>query len=369
MTGERTLGVITKADQAPEGLLEKVISDDVNIGLGYVCVRNRVGEQESYEEARREEMRLFESHPLLSKIDKSIVGISILAQKLVHIQAISLSKCLPDIVRKINDKLCFSYSELNKLPKHLFNITEAFTALMKVIGSTKESLKKILIRVEFDEYPDEKEMHCTARISDMLNEYSQELDHRSRDSVTKFLMEEIKVLEEANGIQLSNFLPRTAFLAILQSKIKKIVYIPVEFVEKVWIYVETLVVRVLTFHSKSYPQLQSRTRRVAHDLISKTKDQSVDRVMEMVEMEKLTDYTCNPQYMSKWSKLAHRPFFMQNFKSNSKLRLVDNMALHLVFSVQNLLNREMERIVSALMGPCGGGIERLLEVSFYCHQA
>ena len=57
-TGERTLAVVTKSDKAPEGLVEKVTADDVNIGLGYVCVRNRIGE-ESYEEAQVEEARLF----------------------------------------------------------------------------------------------------------------------------------------------------------------------------------------------------------------------------------------------------------------------------------------------------------------------
>ena len=61
-SGERTLAVVTKSDMAPEGLLEKVTADDVNIGLGYVCVRNRIGD-ESYEEARVEEAKLFETHP------------------------------------------------------------------------------------------------------------------------------------------------------------------------------------------------------------------------------------------------------------------------------------------------------------------
>jgi len=88
------LAVVTKADKSPEGLLEKVTADDVNIGLGYVCVRNRIGD-ESYEDARIEEQRLFDSHKLLSKIDKSIVGIPVLAQKLVQVQAMSISKlCL-----------------------------------------------------------------------------------------------------------------------------------------------------------------------------------------------------------------------------------------------------------------------------------
>ena len=48
---------------------------------------------------RVEEVRLFESHPLLSKIDKSIVGISILAQKLMRIQAASIARNLPATVK------------------------------------------------------------------------------------------------------------------------------------------------------------------------------------------------------------------------------------------------------------------------------
>ncbi|CAN1217798.1 Dynamin-related protein 4C [Linum perenne] len=79
-TGDRTLAVVTKVDKSPEGLLEKVMADDVGIGLGYVCVRNRI------------EALLFSSHPLLSKIDKSIVGVPVLAQKLVQIQAAIISR-------------------------------------------------------------------------------------------------------------------------------------------------------------------------------------------------------------------------------------------------------------------------------------
>ncbi|XP_019054502.1 PREDICTED: putative dynamin-related protein 4A [Nelumbo nucifera] len=77
-TDERTLAVVTKCDKSPEDLLENFTSDDVNIGLGYVYVRNRIKDK-SYEEARVEEARLFQTDPFLSQIDKSIVGIPILA--------------------------------------------------------------------------------------------------------------------------------------------------------------------------------------------------------------------------------------------------------------------------------------------------
>ncbi|KAL4364611.1 hypothetical protein AHAS_Ahas07G0023400 [Arachis hypogaea] len=130
-TGLRTLAVVTKADKSSEGLLEKVTADDVNIGLGYVYVRNRIGD-ESYEEARIEEERLFKSHPMLSKIDKSIIGVPVLAQRLVQVQGMIISKSLPEIVNKINEKLTYNLSELDKLPVNLTCVADAMTAFLNL---------------------------------------------------------------------------------------------------------------------------------------------------------------------------------------------------------------------------------------------
>uniref|UniRef100_A0A2N9HK02 Dynamin-type G domain-containing protein n=1 Tax=Fagus sylvatica TaxID=28930 RepID=A0A2N9HK02_FAGSY len=406
-SGERTLAVVTKSDKAPEGLLEKVTADDVNIGLGYVCVRNRIGD-ESYEEARVEEAKLFETHPMLSKIDKSIVGVPVLAQRLVQIQAKSIARNLPAIVKSINEKLNLNVAELKRMPKKMSSLSEAMTVFMQIIGSAKESLRKILLRGEFDEYPDEKKMHCTARLVEMLNQYSDELHTNAAGNPAKnFLMEEIMVLEETKGIGLPNFLPRTTFLTVLQRKVNGISSIPISFAEKVWNYVEEVVISVIMHHSDNYHQLQSSFRRAGHNLIAKMKERSVNWVMEIVEMEKQTDYTCNPEYLSDWNKLmGQQDFFMkevlndEEWPSKVKLegfgeieveklrqfphvlqqafdmkmrmtaywkivlkRLVDFMALHLLLSVGNLVNKEFEReIVNELMGP-GGGIERMLDES------
>ncbi|KAJ7947205.1 Dynamin-related protein 4c-like [Quillaja saponaria] len=407
-TGLRTLAVVTKADKAPEGLLEKVTSDDVNIGLGYVCVRNGIGD-ETYEEARMEEAKLFEFHPLLSKIDKSIVGIPVLAQKLVQIQAASLSKNLPDIVKKINDKLNANLSELNKMPKNMSSVADALTAFMRIIGLSKESLKKILVRGEFDEYPDEKHMHCTARLVEKLDSYSSRLHQCAESDPTKnFLMEEIGVLEEAKFIGLPNFLPRVAFLTILQRKVKGISSMPIGFVEDVWNYIEDVVISVLNRHSENYYQLQMSIRPAGHNLVSKMKEKSINHVMELVDREKLTDYTCNPEYMAEFNRLmSQQDAFFKDVLVNEKKssfvmlqgvgtinvevlrqyahvlqqafdlkmrmiaywkivlrRLVDCMALHLQFSIDNLVNKDFDvEIVKDLMSLKGYGIERLLEES------
>ncbi|CAH9140091.1 unnamed protein product [Cuscuta epithymum] len=406
-TGERTLAVVTKADRAPEGLLEKVTADDVNIGLGYVCVRNRIGE-ESYDDARIEEARLFQTHPLLSRIDKSIVSVPVLAQKLVRIQATIISKCLPEIVRKINDKLSANMADLQSLPQNLSSVAEALTAFMRIISSSKESLRKILIRGEFEEYPEEKEMHCTARMVEMLNAYSRQIQayRFSFEGNTNFLMDDIMALEEAKEIGLPNFLPRGVFLSILQKRVKGISSMPRDFIDKFWDYIEGIVVKVLMYHSDNYPQLQASMRRAAQNVIAKKKEKSFEWVKEIIGMEMLADYSCNPEYTATWNKLmekqqefldilndiskgskmsidgeeveiGHLRYYRDNVKQAFDMRmrimaywkivmmrLVDSMALHILFSVQKLVNKDMEdEIVADLMAPHGGGIERMLEES------
>ncbi|KAJ7953925.1 Dynamin-related protein 4C [Quillaja saponaria] len=366
-TGQRTLAAVTKADKNPEGLLEKVTADDVNIGLGYVCVRNRIGD-ESYEEARMEEAKLFESNQHLSKI------------------------------------------ELQTLPKSMTSVADAMTAFMRIIGLAKESLRKILLTGEFDEYPDEKKMHCTARMVEMLDNYSNQLHQCAESDHSKdFLMEEIRVLEESKLVGLPNFLPRSVFLAILQRKVKEISCTPIDFVDEVWNYIEDVVICVLASHSENYYQLQMSIGRAGQTLIAKMKEKCINQVMEIVEMEKLTDYTCNPEYMSEYNSLSAQQeafvqyvynnvdnpprFFLEGIGmvdvgflkqySSTTLqqafdlkvrmiaywkivlrRLIDYMALQLQYNIKHLVNKDLEvEVVNELLGPQGFGIERLLEES------
>ncbi|CAH9140083.1 unnamed protein product [Cuscuta epithymum] len=406
-SGERTLAVVTKVDKAPEGLLEKVTADDVNIGLGYVCVRNRVGE-EGYAEARMAESLIFGTHPLLSKLDKSMVSVPVLAQKLVRIQAGIITKCLPQIIKKINDRLAANVADLNRLPQKLNSGGEALTSFMRILSSAKDSLKKIMVIGEFDEYPEDKEMHCTARLVEMLNDYSLELRSSGNPSKgeAEFLMEEISALEESKGIHLQNFLHRGIFLNMLQNKVKSVSGIPIDFVDRIWDYIEKVLVRLLMQQSECYPQLQSYTRKAAQNLVARKKQVSVEWVKEMIGMETHTDYTSNPEYIASCNKMmAKQAEFMEIMTDQSKhsvmnidrigegietahlrchlaivpqafdlkvrmvaywnivlMRLVDAMAMHIKFAIHKMVSKEMEEAIAAeVMGPQGGGgIERIM---------
>ncbi|PWA66765.1 dynamin central domain-containing protein [Artemisia annua] len=395
-TGKRTLAVVTKCDVNPEqdGLREKVMANDVNIGLGYTCVINRIND-----EARVKEAQLFETHPLLSKIDKSMVGILALANKLVKIQSEIISKYLPDIVKKVNERLKASISDLNKLPVTFTTVSDAMFAFSQIVGSLKETLQRILIRGEFDQYQNYKQMHCNARLVEMLDAFSRELNTSIRFS-QNFLVEEMELLEEGNGIRLQN-VPHSVFLSLLQRKVDTISKLPDSLVDKVWSYIETVSVRVLTDRCENYPQLLPYVRKATLHVMREKKVQFKERVDEMIEMEKITDYTCDPEFITSYNKLmGNRSYFsalkindystitiegygiihighLKSVAANTRdqafdlkmrmtaywkivlKRLVDWVVLQLRFLIQKVVNKEIEVEMHEVIVR-GGGIEKML---------
>ncbi|KAM0936082.1 putative dynamin stalk domain, GTPase effector domain, Dynamin superfamily [Dioscorea sansibarensis] len=295
------------------------------------------------------------------------------------------------------------------MPSNLASVADAMRAFMKVLSSMKETLKKILMLGEYDEYPDDFDMHGVARIVEMLTQYSQALpENQVMINEGEFLMEEIKILEEAKAIGLPNFLPESTFKILLKRKIDGISHFPIEFVRKVWNYIEEIVIKVLLKHSDNYPQLQSSMTRAAQNLIEKMKKQSCQVVQGMIDMERVGAYTSNPDYMMTWCSLMEKQdHFMDLLHDHSKssildlgrfgkvkvdhlrrqqkqmaekafdlrmrliaywrsviLRLVDGPALHILYNIQKLVETELDNeIVDEIAGNSGTGLERMLEES------
>ncbi|KAG4960318.1 hypothetical protein JHK87_036951 [Glycine soja] len=139
------------------------------------------------------------------------------------------------------------------------------------------------------------------------------------------------------------------------------------------------------------------------NLIAKLKEKSIKHLTEVLEMEKLIDYTCNPEYMSEYNELManqdkfvkivntsnyvvldgfeqaikvghltrYSTLLLQAFDLKMKLRayckivlrrLMDSTALHLQLSIFNLVDKDLgDEIVKDTMSPYAGGIEKLLE--------
>lgn len=241
-----------------------------------------------------------------------------------------------------------------------------------------------------------------------MNKYASYLWAESSliDTKDDFLIHEIDVLMESKGICFSNYISRAAFTTLLRIKINSISSVPVEFLNKLWSYVESVFVHILSEQSDCYPQLQNSIRRASESLISKKKNQSIKSLMEIMEMERLIYYTYHPEYISTLNNLMKKqdefmgiatgirspPRIMidgfgqfevghlrstdyeilrQAFDLKMRMfaywqivlrRLVDSMALHINCSIHNLINSEMEAELTKHLFETNG-LKRMLEES------
>ncbi|KAK4485919.1 hypothetical protein RD792_008570 [Penstemon davidsonii] len=402
-TGRRTLAVVTKVDKFPEDVLDKVRD---NIGLGYICVRNRIGD-ETLQEARTKEARLFENHQILSKLKKSMAGVPALAERLMYLQSKAIVKCLPDMDSKINEKISSYSNELNKLPRHLTSFVEATTTCVRIIASSKTSLNNILFEGLFNEYPRHMDMMRggSVRIVEMIDEYNKELEGCLNiiDNGKDFLVDELERLEKP--IEATTL--HDLYFSLMESHVDRISMIPTNFVEKIWKYLENVIITVLSKFD-NYPQLVFLVELAAKRLVARKKKLSVDWVNDIVAMEKSTHFSSDPEFY-KWNSqlsgqrneiiqiindssrsnwnvkiegfgevdVGHlrgcKRFLAQAFDlkmwvfARWKLvlkRLSDYIPMHVIFCVQKLVTEEFDGILGDLMEPNSeNGLQWMLESS------
>lgn len=183
--------------------------------------------------------------------------------------------------------------------------------------------------------------------------------------------------------------------------------VPHDLVREVWNYVEDLTLKVLLQHSNDFPQVQPSCRRAVQSMMDKARAQSARHVTELIDMELVADYTCNPDYSKTWSELMEGyGKFMEAVRDRTKptavtlkgfgmvevahlrnhddlagqafdmrarlasywrsivLRLVDGLALHVLRAVKRLAENDLEVALSdELLGNKMAGVERMLAPS------
>nr|XP_043620144.1 dynamin-related protein 4C-like [Erigeron canadensis] len=300
-TGQRTLHVFTKSDKASEDMVAVATT---STGTDFVCVVNRIGE-ETYQEARTKEANLFQTHHLLSGFNKSMVGTHVVAQKLVVMQLGSLSKSLHLILKKINEDLNITVLAQNKLEKQFTTISEAMPTFLHISKMSEKSLAKIVVSCEFDDFLDDTQMHCSARLSNMLNEFLKNLKENQVNH-WKHIDDEIpQLLEERKGSCSPSLLVEHVFNFLLQRQIVSMSGVIDSFTTRVWDYIEAVMVKVLVLHTKDdYPQLVLIVKAAAKNAIVKLKERLrfKDNVLELLEVKNMEELKLNklvPPYNNK----------------------------------------------------------------------
>ncbi|KAF4365224.1 hypothetical protein F8388_017790 [Cannabis sativa] len=79
---------------------------------------------------------------------------------------------------------------------------------------------------------------------------------------------------------------------------------------------------VLMSHVQHYNHLQISAKRAGLYMIEKMKGKSMKWVKEIVEMEKLTDYTCNLEFETNWKKfMAQKDVFLSKVNIQNSINI------------------------------------------------
>lgn len=302
--GKRTLAVVTKVDKAPEGLLEKVTTDAVNIGLGYICVRNRTDADDSIAIARIRERELFESHPTLQELDRSMVGISTLAQKLTMIQSDMVKGCLPRIQKQMFEALSKRNRELSRLPNGLNSNSDAKAVYYQVVHKLLTALSQIVREGNFSEFPDDTHLRYTARLHEKFQKFAEELHEAGAKFRDESQTEEIRaLLVEHQGVALPDFLPHPVLQYLIKKQIKSVTETCTSLVEESFEYATDVVLRISASCVQGYPRLTKLFKQVATEALEEAKISAMEFVEKMLEKESSIIFTTNDYYTDTLDKM------------------------------------------------------------------
>lgn len=302
--GKRTLAVVTKVDKAPEGLLEKVTTDAVNIGLGYVCVRNRTDMDDTIAVARLREKMLFESHPALQDLDRNMVGIPALARKLTKIQSDMVKGCLPGIQKQMYDALQKRRQQLNNLPKGIVSHSDAFLVFLHLQHQRVTTLTQLVRDGNFELFPEELHLHYTARLHEKFMKFAEDLHKAGLKLRDKSQAQEIKdLLSEHRGVSLPDFLPHSVLHQLVKKQTKSITETCRFLVEEAFEYATDVVLQVNAICSQGYSNMEKCYRKIAIVTLEETKKTTMEFVERMLAKESTIVLTTNDYYMATLEKL------------------------------------------------------------------
>ncbi|KAG0561847.1 hypothetical protein KC19_9G097200 [Ceratodon purpureus] len=302
--GNRTLAVVTKVDKAPEGLLEKVTTDAVNIGLGYICVRNRIDVDDSIAIARQRERELFESHPALKELDGSMVGIPALARKLTKIQSDMVKECLPRIQKQMFEALHKRNQQLSNLPRGIKSDMDARSAFFQVQNKILTILSQVVRDGNFEEFPSDAHLHYTARLHQKFQTFADDLHKTGLKFREQSQTTEIReLLVEHQGVGLPDFLPHSVLHHLMRKQITSVNETCRSLVDEAFEYATEVVLRVNSLCSQGYPRLEKSYKQLAIETLEEVKTTTMEFVERMLEKESTIIFTTNDYYTATLEKM------------------------------------------------------------------
>ena len=303
--GNRTIGVITKSDLAPnqESFIQQLLmekSDVLKLTLGFVAVRNRsTDETLSLEDARRREKEFFQNHQASALVGWHCLGIDALINRLADLYSDRVKEIFPKMREDIQKKLRAVCEELYKFPPDL---DTPAARLAKYYELTDFYIENDL-KLRFSNIGDGQYVSMINELHKRCKQFEKIVETNTMEiASTKYHEKVRKAMADCLGEQLPNFLPHPVLKRLIGEKLDQLLQITNTLINECFrlSYDAIMDKRVSTCKDDIlFQKLLPIFRDIGKEYLRDRKQHIHEQIQELIRLEKHDPYTLNQLYIDK----------------------------------------------------------------------
>lgn len=200
--GKRTLGVVTKCDDAARAEASDIVAkammqraSDVQLKLGFHCVVNRSQPNIDAGMARTDlwekEQKLFKTNEKLKLLPAENWGTLRLMEKIARIQSNRVDECLPKIKDAVRERLTSLRAELRALPPELESEADQNRLFNAVLRQVNDDLQR-RVRAEFmSSESGDKRFTIAPKVAALVQEFRTRLQEENPEWLSEQMIAEV----------------------------------------------------------------------------------------------------------------------------------------------------------------------------------
>lgn len=305
--GKRTLGVVTKCDDASRAEVCDVVDktlmrrqSDVRLSLGFHCVVNRsqrnIEEGLTRKDLWEKEQGIFEANEHLRGLPTENWGTLRLMEKIARIQEGRVDECLPKIKAAVRAKLCELRDQLRAMPVQVETEADQYRLFNGVIHQVLQDLQR-RVRAEYvSSTPGDDELTIAPRVASMVQEFRTRLNDGNPDWLGSEMTREVEdtVHKFLHGYTVDNLMGPQVFVSLVKRVFVDDALLrdaARDLVDDIAEHLKHVISHLVDTHTATHSVLATHLTDKAHDVIEELQLTSRQLCDALAESQQVTSTT------------------------------------------------------------------------------
>ena len=368
--GKRTVGVITKADLAPDPntFIEQMLmnrSDVIHLKLGFVAVRNRSSDEKiSLEQARAREKEFFSEHPAADAVEqKTCLGIDALIRRLATLYTERVKETFPKMRHEIEAQLKDIHEQESKLPMELRTSAERLKEYNQLVDLYVDTI----LKAGFKSSKENEGVSIVNMLHKRFKTYQQIIIAQRRELLSnQFRINVQKELSTRSGEELPNFLTSSILKQFIREKLDQLRKVTDQLIDECFTVTRNVLSKLTSNATKTNFLLSKIMNIFWHSTelyLSESKTAVRDQLYALLELDQNEPYTIHTYYMAlveKYQDLSENSLAKSNI-SSSKTSVLDDDDDVFIFNAISVDDQALKQMLISIYAYWNMLIKRFIE--------